>query len=132
MVLDAAVVVEWLLQRPHAAEADVWISDPDLTLHAPAHLPVEAAAALRGLLLGGHVGEERAQQALFDLLDLDVALHDPSLLLPRAWELRASLSVYDACYVALAEALAAPLVTADRRLASAPGVEAVVVVVQDN
>jgi predicted nucleic acid-binding protein len=47
--------------------------------------------------------------------------HAHGLLMSRVWELRGNLSAYDAAYVALAEALAAPLVTRDRRLAAAPG-----------
>ncbi|GAB4198893.1 MAG: hypothetical protein OHK0013_08590 [Sandaracinaceae bacterium] len=37
------------------------------------------------------------------------------------WALRASLTAYDACYVALAEALSCPLATLDTRLARASG-----------
>jgi predicted nucleic acid-binding protein len=40
----------------------------------------------------------------------------------RAWELRKNLSVYDAAYVALAERTGMTLVTLDKRLARAPGV----------
>ena len=47
----------------------------------------------------------------------------------RAWELRANATVYDAIYVALAELLDAPLVTADRKLAKAPGIRCDVEVV---
>lgn len=47
-------------------------------------------------------------------------------LWPRAWELRTNLSAYDALYVALAEQLNAPLLTADARLARAPGLRCVV------
>jgi predicted nucleic acid-binding protein len=46
----------------------------------------------------------------------------------RAWELRANLSIYDACYVATAELCRCPLVTLDRRLARAPGLRCDVVV----
>ena len=42
-------------------------------------------------------------------------------LLRRVWELRGNVSAYDACYLALAEALDATLLTADARLAAAPG-----------
>ena len=42
--------------------------------------------------------------------------------MPRAFELRANVSAYDATYVALAEHLDCPLVTGDARLANAPGV----------
>ena len=47
----------------------------------------------------------------------------------RCWELRANVTVYDAVYVALAELLDAPLVTADRKLANAPGIRCQVEVV---
>jgi predicted nucleic acid-binding protein len=43
--------------------------------------------------------------------------HD--FLLPRVWDLPANLTAYDAVYVALAEALDAPLLTRDWRLAAA-------------
>ena len=52
--------------------------------------------------------------------------HQTRSLWPRAWELRTNLSAYDALYVALAEQLDAPLVTADARLARAPGLRCVV------
>jgi predicted nucleic acid-binding protein len=38
------------------------------------------------------------------------------------WELRPKLTIYDGCYVTLAEAVDSSLVTADGRLANAPGV----------
>jgi predicted nucleic acid-binding protein len=43
------------------------------------------------------------------------------LVLQRCWELRHTVTVYDAAYVALAEALAIPLLTADARLSRAAG-----------
>ena len=51
-------------------------------------------------------------------------------LLSRIWELRDNVSAYDATYVAVAEALEAPLVTADGRLARAPGPRCTVTVVR--
>jgi predicted nucleic acid-binding protein len=65
--------------------------------------------------------ERRAQLALLDLLDLPIrrAPHAPLLL--RCWELRDNLTIYDAAYIALAEALGTVLLTADTRLANAPG-----------
>ena len=51
------------------------------------------------------------------------------LLMERCWELRANVTVYDAVYVTLAELLDAPLVTADRKLANAPGIRCQVEVV---
>jgi predicted nucleic acid-binding protein len=52
------------------------------------------------------------------------------LLADRAWELRQNVSFYDGLYVALAEALEAPLLTLDARLAKAPGLRAEIEVVQ--
>jgi predicted nucleic acid-binding protein len=63
---------------------------------------------------------------LGDLADLDIHRYEHEPLLPRIWELRENLTAYDAAYVALAEALGAPLVTFDSRLAAAPGVAAAV------
>ena len=64
---------------------------------------------------------DQAAAALDDLLSLPLVVYPTAPLLARAWELRHNLTVYDGCYVALAEALEAPLVTADRRLFDAPG-----------
>lgn len=65
--------------------------------------------------------DRRAALALCDLEDLPLARAPHLPLLPRCWELRHNLTPYDAAYVALAEALGSELVTADRRLARAPG-----------
>jgi predicted nucleic acid-binding protein len=90
-------------------------------LAAPELIDLEVTSVIRGQLAGGHLDVRRAELALADLLDLPVrrAPHRP--LLARCWELRANLTVYDAAYVALAEALGADLLTADLRLAKAPG-----------
>jgi predicted nucleic acid-binding protein len=121
IVLDASAAVEWLLVRSGADAVAARLRDPDVTVHAPSHLGVEVAAALRGLVLGRRASPERAALALGDLVAADVVLHDPTPLLPRVWELRENLTAYDATYVALAEVLQAPLVTADARIARAPG-----------
>ena len=42
-------------------------------------------------------------------------------LLTRAWELRDNMTAYDATYIALPEELGCELLTADARLARAPG-----------
>lgn len=110
--------------RTAAASVADRFRDPDVTVHAPSLLGVEVAAALRGLVLGRHTTPERASIALTDLVSADVTSHDPTPLLARAWELRSNLTPYDAVYVALAEVLDATLVTADARIARAPGLRA--------
>jgi predicted nucleic acid-binding protein len=90
-------------------------------LAAPELVDLEVTSVLRGRLSGGHLDLRRAEVALVDLVDLPLqrAPHGP--LLKRCWQLRPNLTVYDAAYVALAEALDADLLTADSRLAKAPG-----------
>jgi predicted nucleic acid-binding protein len=90
-------------------------------LAAPELVDLEVASVLRRRLAGGHLDIRRAELAQADLVDLPVqrAPHRP--LLTRCWELRTTLTVYDAAYVALAEALDTNLLTGDARLAGAPG-----------
>ncbi len=121
IVLDASAAVEWLLGRPGAEAVVDRMRDPDIAVHAPAHLGIEVTAALRGLVLGGHTTPARAGLAMSDLFAADITVHEATPFLARAWELRDNLTPYDAVYVALAEVLGATLVTADARLARAPG-----------
>jgi predicted nucleic acid-binding protein len=90
-------------------------------LTAPHLLDVEVASAWRRLAAAGHLDRRRVALALEDLrgLRVDRIAHGP--LLARCWQLRENLTVYDAAYVALAEATGALLVTADARLANSPG-----------
>lgn len=97
------------------------IADPDLTLHAPQLLDLEVVSVLRRYVLRKAISQERADLALEQLVLLDLSRYDHQILLPRIWMLRDNVTPYDAAYVALAEALDAPLLTADRRLAAAPG-----------
>ena len=59
--------------------------------------------------------------AIGDLERLDVDRYPTLPLMRRAYELRENVTAYDASYVALAELLGCELLTADKRLASAPG-----------
>jgi predicted nucleic acid-binding protein len=65
------------------------------------------------------MGAERAARALIRLQELDLERWSHEPLLARIWELR-DLTAYDAAYVSLAEALDAPLLTLDRRIAASP------------
>lgn len=84
---------------------------------------VDASVVLAALLSaagGGAQARERLRRDP-DLRDLAVRRWDREPLMRRAWALRESVTAYDGVYVALAEALEATFVTADARLAGAPG-----------
>lgn len=101
----------------------------DGTLAAPDLLDVEVASGLRGLVARGRLGPEDGRRALGIVARLAVRRHRVTPLLGRVWALRASVSAYDAAYVALAEALGCGLLTADARLARSSGVTCPVTVV---
>lgn len=94
---------------------------PDEQLHAPHLLDVEITQALRRLVQLGDITSARAQQALDDHTAFGIDRHGHEDLLPHMWELRESINAYDAAYVALAEALDAPLLTCDAKLARSHG-----------
>jgi predicted nucleic acid-binding protein len=130
IVVDASVLVELVLQTPRGRQLARWLLlDEEEDLHAPHLITVEAAQALRRLRRDGLVTAGRSDQAVTDLLSLRIERHSHEILLPRAWQLRDNLTIYDAVYVALAEILEAPLVTCDARLARAPGLSVQVEVV---
>lgn len=121
IVVDASAALEVLLRTPAAPAVETRLFDPRQTLHAPHLLDVEVAQVLRRYALADEIDAQRCRTALDDLGDLPVHRYPHDVLLPRIWALRANLTAYDAAYVALAEALDAPLLTRDRRLATAPG-----------
>jgi len=97
---------------------------------APHLIDVEVLAAWRRLAGTGRLEEQRAELARSDLRSLAIERVPHGPLLERAWELRANLTAYDATYVALAELLDAALVTADEKLAGAPGLRCTVEVLR--
>ena len=121
IVLDASAALELVLASSGGAAVARRIDDAEESLHAPHLLLVEATQALRRLVRIGAIGEVRAAEALDDLADLDAEYYEHEPLLGRIWQLRDNLTAYDASYVALAEALGAPLLTFDEKLANAPG-----------
>ncbi|QIN78628.1 PIN domain-containing protein [Rubrobacter marinus] len=126
IVLDASAVLAWLLRLEPAAAISRRFQAPGESLHAPHLLNVEVLHGLRRHALRGKMSRTRGDEALEDLLDVDVSLYPHAPLAGRVWELRENLTAYDAAYVALAEALDAPLITTDGRLARAPGHSATV------
>jgi len=91
------------------------------TLAAPELVDLEVVSVWRRQVAAKLMTARRATLAVSDLEDLPLrrSVHRP--LLTRIWELRHVVTPYDAAYVALAEALNVALVTADARLARAPG-----------
>lgn len=90
-------------------------------LAGPDLLRIEVMSVIRRHASAGLLTATQANAAIEDLIDLPLSVFPTAPLLRHAWTLRDNLTVYDACYVALAEALSCPLLTADTRLANAPG-----------
>ena len=120
LVVDASVVVAALLDT---GRAGVWAEAllGGEALAAPHLMPVEAANVLRRAALHGDVPVGAASLAHRELTSLRVELFPYSACAPRVWELRETVTAYDACYVAVAELLEAPLATLDARLTRAAG-----------
>jgi predicted nucleic acid-binding protein len=91
------------------------------TLAAPDLLRVEVMSVVRRHAVTGALSTRQANNAIDDLLALPIVVYPTAPLLPRCWQLRDNVTAYDACYVALAEALDCALLTADANLARAPG-----------
>src|SRR5260221_4874621 len=119
IVVDASAVLEALLRTPAASAVQRRLFQPSETLHAPHLLDVEVAQVVRRYAANREIDGERGRMALADLADLPLRRYPHDFLLPRVWDLRNNLTAYDAVYVALAEALDAPLLTRDPRLFAA-------------
>jgi predicted nucleic acid-binding protein len=130
MVVDASALVEVLLNRPSGERVEHRLLDPLEALHAPHLIDLEVAQALRRYQAVGEMSPQRARRALLAFVQMPLERHPHWPFLHRIWELRRNLTAYDAAYVALAEALDAPLLTCDRALASAPGHRAVVELIE--
>jgi predicted nucleic acid-binding protein len=123
IVVDASVVANALgddgfdgrRARNELREARV-ASAPDL-------VDLETVAALRKRWLRGAISARRLSSAIDDLHALDLDRYPALPLMRRAYSLRANVTPYDAAYIALAEALDCELLTGDKRLAGAPGLQ---------
>lgn len=121
IIVDASALLEVLLRTSFAKAVEDRLFVPQQTLHAPHLIDVEAAQVIRRYAANREIDDERGRAALADLAEFPLRRYPHDFLLPRIWELRNNLTAYDAAYVALAEALDAPLLTRDRRMAGAAG-----------
>ena len=124
VVLDASAAVEVLLRGVVGHAIRERLAQEEL--HAPFLVELEVVEALRRNVRTGALSLDRSLEALDDFADLSLVRYPLGALRDRVWELRENLTAYDAVYVALAEALGAPLVTCDRALARAPGTHAAI------
>ncbi|MEV1173693.1 type II toxin-antitoxin system VapC family toxin [Nonomuraea sp. NPDC049784] len=113
IIIDSSAMVEALTGR----EADAELIDAlQASVHAPHLLDVEVLSTLRGLVLGGKLSASGAEQARADYLALKIARYEIKGIAERIWELRHNYTAHDASYLALAEALEAPLYTCEGKL----------------
>lgn len=119
IVADTSAVLRALAdETPDAALLERLATAP---MHVPHLIDAEVLNALRGLVLGRKISPDRANDARRDFATLHLIRYPIRDLGDRIWRLRDNLTAYDACYVALAEALDCPLVTSDAKLAGAAG-----------
>ncbi|MCC7327175.1 MAG: type II toxin-antitoxin system VapC family toxin [Burkholderiales bacterium] len=124
IVVDASAPIKVLLGTSATGRVAERLFRQDETLHAPHLLDVEVAQVFHRYARTGVLEAERGAQALEDLGDFPIARYPHQPFRFRIREQRRNVTAYDAAYVALAEALAAPLLTRDAKLASSAGHQA--------
>jgi predicted nucleic acid-binding protein len=115
-VIDCSAMIELLAAKTQTGDAVARRVTAAQTLYAPYVLDGEVISALLGLIRGQKISEREADAALSNYRAFPVERQDVLPLWPRLKGLHANLSAYDAQYVALAEALHVPLITADARV----------------
>lgn len=124
IVIDASAALSGLLTAGRARELLA-----DEQLHAPHLIDSEVAQMLRRQVAAHLIPAAAGGRALAAWQGMGLIRYGIHGLLGRIWALRDNLSAYDAGYVALAEALECPLVTADARMSRAPGIRCAVTVI---
>lgn len=121
LVIDASCVVGYLVVLTLADAATRLFhlaADGRVELWAPDLAYAECVSTLRKLVRIGAMGEAPAERSVGQLTELPITVTGTGALMPAVWRMRAFLTAYDACYVALADELGSPLVTGEQRLAS--------------
>jgi predicted nucleic acid-binding protein len=117
IVVESSAMVDALVGDPANPNLLALLADEEL--HAPALLDFEVASALRGHLLGGRLDPVRLDEAVADFAAFGIERHQMTGLLRYMLDLRDNFTVYDAAYLVLAQALEAPVVSADAKLKEA-------------
>ncbi|MFE6307802.1 type II toxin-antitoxin system VapC family toxin [Nocardiopsis changdeensis] len=132
IVVDTSALVDlYLGVSGHGSGVAQRVLGSDPEWYAPSHQPVELLSSMRGLVLGHKIPLPDAEAAL-KLYGMQTIgyVEVVGAIAERVWELRNNVSAYDAAYAAVAEALDCALVTADARLAAAPGLRCEVRVIR--
>lgn len=116
-MVEASAIVDAIVGHPVNPRLLAALADEEL--HAPTLLDFEVASALRGHVLGKKLDSTRIDEAVDDFASMQIERHQMTRLLGHILALRDNFTVYDAAYVVLAQALDAPLVTADAKLLEA-------------
>ena len=124
IVIDASAVLELLLRTDKGIKVQGRALISKESLHAPQLIDIEVAQTLRRLVHLKEISAARGRQALDDYIALNIKRAEHREFLERVWKLRDSVTAYDAAYVVLAEALDAPLITCDAKLARSHGHDA--------
>jgi predicted nucleic acid-binding protein len=121
VVVDSSVLVAALVDT---GTNGIWAEEilSGGSLHAPELARAEATNILRRLELAKQLTTGEANAAHDDLMQLNMELFPFDPFADRIWELRRTVTSYDAWYVAVAEVLGLPLATLDGRLSRATGV----------
>lgn len=130
IVVDASAVIELLLRTDRGEKVATYALAPDERMHAPHLLDLEIGQVLRRLVQMREITAARGREALADFADLLIERSPHHPFLARIWELRDSLTAYDAAYVALAEGLGRALLTCDSKLAHSHGHRARIVLIE--
>ena len=123
-VVDTSALIVLLTTDERHRNARLMTRLSPLSPHLPDIVDVEFLHALRGLVLGRKITTERAEHARFLFEDTPKVRFPSHLLGERIWSLRHNMGAYDATFIALAEALDAPLITCDAKQAAATGHQA--------
>lgn len=127
IVIDASALVELLTHTPLSDKIDKIVDGAELI--APDVLNPEVLQSLRRLERAGRLTSSRASLAVAQLSRSEIQRVPTVGLMHEAWSLRANVSAYDACYVALARAFDCPLLTIDKRLTRAPDLGITLIVI---